>query len=69
MPVLVPYFSFTYGEKFTAMSKLLRIIQLKSLNTLSSRLEIMNLQYSLTSGGKDRTTSLNQKLSLVTEKS
>nr|YP_010218647.1 hypothetical protein LK370_mgp176 [Morchella brunnea]UBU98510.1 hypothetical protein [Morchella brunnea] len=51
MSVLFPYLSLTYGEKFTAMAKLSRIDELNCLNTLSSRLEIINLAYSLTPGG------------------
>jgi hypothetical protein len=55
MSVLIPYFTLTYGEKFTAMAKLLQIAILERLNTLSSRMEIINLVYSLAPDGRNRT--------------
>ena len=51
---LIPYFSLTYGEKFTAGAKLLRLAELAKVDTLSAKFETICLVYSLTSEGKTR---------------
>ena len=59
---LIPYFSLTFGEKFTAGAKLLRLAELKTQDTLLARFETICLVYSLTSGGHNRIISLKDKL-------
>lgn len=60
--VLFPYFSLTYGEKFTAMAKLLRLAELEKSDTVSAQIESICLVYSLTPGGRNRISSLRDKL-------
>lgn len=59
---LIPYFSLTYGEKYTAGAKLLRLAELKDLDTLSAKFETICLVYSLSPGGNSRMISLKDKL-------
>lgn len=59
---LFPYFSFTYGEKFTAMAKLLRLAKLVQSDTVSAKFETICLVYSLSPGGRNRLVSLREKL-------
>lgn len=59
---LIPYFSLTYGEKFTAVSKLLRLYELSNIDTVAAKFETICLVYSLTSQGKNRFVSLKEKL-------
>lgn len=49
--VIVPYLNQIYGEKYTAMLKLLHINSLLSVNTVSAKVEIVMLAYSITSSG------------------
>lgn len=60
--ILFPYFSLTYGEKFTAMAKLLRLAELGQSLTVSAQIESICLVYSLTPGGRNRLSSLREKL-------
>ena len=66
--VLMPYFSLTYGAKFMAMVKLLKIVAFDRGSTSSSRREIVDLVYSLSPDGRSRAITLDEKLSLVTNK-
>lgn len=64
----MPYFSLTYGAKFMAMVKLLKIVAFDRGSTSSSRREIVDLVYSLSPDGRSRAITLDEKLSLVTNK-
>ena len=59
---LFPYFSLTYGEKYIAMYKLIRIAALEKVSTVLSKIEMICLVYSLTSGGQNRVITLKDKL-------
>jgi hypothetical protein len=62
--ILIPYFSLTYGEKYSAGAKLLRLAELAKLDGLSAKFETICLVYGLTPGGRDRLVSLKHKLEL-----
>lgn len=53
---LIPYFSLTYGEKYIAGAKLLRIAELININTNLAKFETICLVYSLTLGIKEKLT-------------
>lgn len=61
---LIPYFSLTYGEKYTAGAKLLRLAELEDLDTPFAKFETICLVYSLSPGGNSRIISLKEKLTL-----
>ena len=63
----MPYFSLTYGEKFTAIAKLKRIYFLMSRDDLNSKIECVSLAYSLTSGGQGRKLNLIQKIKMLSQ--
>ena len=57
------YFSYVYGEKFMSFNKLKTIYELKSnLITDSNKIELIALVYYLTSAGKNRKLSMEEKL-------
>lgn len=57
------YFSYVYSEKFMSFNKLKTIYELKSnLITDSNKIELIALVYSLTSAGKNRKLSMEEKL-------
>lgn len=66
---LIPYFSLSYGDKYTAGLKLIRIAELMKLNTNEAKLEAICLAYGLTTDGKVRLVSLKEKLTLCIDES
>lgn len=63
--ILVPYFSLIYGEKYIALTKVLRLDELAKLDSLEAKVESIYLAYSLTSLGNEHSISLNEKLIYV----
>ena len=62
---IIPYFNQLYVEKYTGMLKLARIYKLLSEENLNSKIELINLAYSITSS-KSRKIPLLEKISVVT---
>lgn len=60
--ILFPYFSLTYGEKLTAMAKLLRLAELRQSETVSAQIESICLVYSFATAGGRNLSSLREKL-------
>lgn len=60
--ILFPYFSLTYGDKLTAMAKLLRLAELRQSETVSAQIESICLVYSFATAGGRNLSSLREKL-------